>query len=109
MTHRISKLADFPGGIGARLRRHARPSKVRHWHVDALTGAGRLVAAGAFIDGTECAIIVRLVQGQGTRIPIPGFGSSDCRRCSAHLAQIPSRRNLENLLRRLGAGTIWLA
>ena len=101
--------ARGPGGIGARLRRHARPSKVWHWHVDALTGAGRLVAAGAFIDGTECAIMVRIVQGQGTRIPIPGFGSSDCRRCSAHLAQIPSRRNLENLLRRLGAGTIWLA
>ena len=101
--------ARGPGSIGARLRRHARPSKVRHWHVDELTGAGQVMAMGACIDGTECALMERLCQGRGIRIPVPGFGSSDCRHCSAHLAEIPTRRNLENLLRRLGAGAIWLA
>ena len=101
--------ANGPGGIGARLRRHERPSKVRHWHVDALTAAAPVIAAGAFVGGAECAIMERLMNGRGAQIPIPGFGSTDCRHCSAHLAQIPDARNLENLLRRLGAGTIWLA
>ena len=100
--------ANGPGGIGARLRRHARPSKVRHWHIDALTAAGKGIAAGAFIGGSECAILERLSRGRGTQIPVPGFGSTDCRHCSAHLAQIPDGRKLENLLRRLGADSIWL-
>ena len=100
--------ARGPGGIGARVRRHGRPSKVRHWHVDELTAARRLAAAGAFKDGTECDIMERPRRSQGTRIPIPGLGRSDCRHCSAHLAEFPPRRNLEYLLRRLGASAIWL-
>ena len=101
--------ANGPGGIGARLRRHERPSKVRHWHVDALTAAAPVIAAGAFVGGAECEIMERLSRGRGAQIPIPGFGSTDCRHCSAHLAQILDARNLEYLFRRLGAGVIWLA
>lgn len=101
--------ANGPGGIGARLRRHARPSKVRHWHVDALTAAGAVIGAGAFISGSECEIMERLSRSRGAQIPVPGFGSSDCRHCSAHLVMLPAARNLEYLLRRLGAGVIWLA
>ncbi len=101
--------ANGPGGIGARLRRHARPSKVRHWHVDALTAAGEIIAAGAFIEGSECGIMERLGRGCGAQIPAPGFGSTDCHHCAAHLAMIPAERNLGNLLRRLGADSIWLA
>ncbi len=100
--------ANGPGGIGARLLRHARPSKVRHWHVDALTAAGAVIAAGAFIEGSECEIMKQLNRGRGAQIPIPGFGSTDCRHCSAHLVMIPAARNLDNLLRRLGADHIWL-
>ncbi len=67
------------------------------------------MGAGAFIGGRECDIMERLSRGRGTQIPIPGFGSSDCHHCNAHLAQIPDGRNLQNLLHRLGAGAIWLA
>jgi Uri superfamily endonuclease len=101
--------ANGPGGIGARLRRHARPSKVRHWHIDALTAAAPVVAAGAFVGGAECEIMDRLIQGRWVQILAAGFGSTDCRHCSAHLAKVPAACNLENLLRRLGAGAIWLA
>lgn len=101
--------ANAPGGIGARLQRHARPSKLHHWHVDALTSGGRVIGAGAFVGGNECQIMGGLIRGQGAQIPLPGFGSSDCRDCEAHLVRIPEKRNLKNLLRRLGADTIWLA
>jgi Uri superfamily endonuclease len=89
--------ARGPGGLRARLARHMRPQKRAHWHIDQLTSAARIL--GAFIDeaGDECALNAAL-----DRLPTPirGFGSSDCRRCAAHLrfwpqgAALPS--GLEN-------------
>lgn len=74
--------ARGPGGLRARLARHMRPQKRAHWHIDQLTSAARIL--GAFIDeaGDECALNAAL-----DRLPTPiaGFGSSDCRRCAAHL------------------------
>jgi len=74
--------ARGPGGLRARLARHMRPQKRAHWHIDQLTSAARIL--GAFIDeaGDECALNAAL-----DRLPAPvaGFGSSDCRRCAAHL------------------------
>ena len=101
--------ANGPGGIGARLQRHARPSELRHWHVDALTGNGRVIGVGAFAGGHECLVMDGLARVRGAQIPLPGFGSSDCRVCEAHLVRIPEERNLKNLFRRLRADTIWLA
>jgi Uri superfamily endonuclease len=74
--------ARGPGGLRARLARHMRPQKRAHWHIDQLTSAARIL--GAFVDeaGDECALNAAL-----DRLPTPivGFGSSDCRRCAAHL------------------------
>jgi Uri superfamily endonuclease len=74
--------ARGPGGLRARLARHMRPQKRAHWHIDQLTSAARIL--GAFINeaGDECALSAAL-----DRLPAPvaGFGSSDCRRCAAHL------------------------
>ncbi|MGJ0505005.1 MAG: GIY-YIG nuclease family protein [Methylocystis sp.] len=74
--------ARGPGGLRARLARHMRPQKRAHWHIDQITSAARIL--GAFIDeaGDECALNAAL-----DRLPAPvaGFGSSDCRRCAAHL------------------------
>lgn len=74
--------ARGPGGLRARLARQMRPQKRAHWHIDQLTSAARIL--GAFIDeaSDECALNAAL-----DRLPTPiaGFGSSDCRRCAAHL------------------------
>ena len=73
------------GGIRARLRRHFRQDKTIHWHVDELTNASAQMAALAIPDGSECEIVERLQQS-GLFVPaLAGFGSSDCRRCMAHL------------------------
>ncbi|MGJ0452559.1 MAG: GIY-YIG nuclease family protein [Methylocystis sp.] len=82
------------GGLRARLARHMRPHKRAHWHIDQLTAAASLL--GAFVEeqGDECALNAALTD---LPIPIAGFGSSDCRRCAAHLrfwpegAALPSR------------------
>jgi len=89
--------ARGPGGLAARLARHMRRGKRRHWHVDQLTEAG--VVEGAWIEegGDECALNTRL---GAFPVPLEGFGASDCPRCRAHLrawptnpsARLPSRR-----------------
>jgi Uri superfamily endonuclease len=98
-----------PGGILARLTRHARRNKPRHWHVDELTGAGRVVAAAGFTGESECGIMDRISALRGMQIPIEGFGSSDCRHCAAHLALLPGGIGPARLLSRLSPDAIWLA
>ena len=74
-----------PGGIRARVRRHARKGKRRHWHIDHLTEAGTLRAALALPGMGECDVLGTLLALPGVTVPVPGFGSSDCRACPAHL------------------------
>jgi Uri superfamily endonuclease len=77
------------GGIGARVARHLRPGKPKRWHVDRLTAAGRITAIGVLPGGRECDLLARVLDAPGARVPVAGFGSSDCRRCPAHLASVP--------------------
>src|SRR6516225_6486489 len=49
--------AKGSGGIRARLSRHMRPGKVIHWHVDLLTGAGRVAGAWIFPGCDECELV----------------------------------------------------
>ncbi len=74
-----------PGGIRARCRRHLDRRVKRHWHVDWLTSAADGLQVMSFPGGRECALIETLIAGLPARCPIPGFGSSDCHRCPAHL------------------------
>ena len=81
--------ARGPGGIRARAARHLRRDKAVRWHVDRLTVAGRVVAVHAEPGGGGCALFDRLRALPGVSVPVPGFGSSDCRHCPAHLARVP--------------------
>ena len=78
-----------PGGLPARLRRHLRAEKRLHWHVDYLTTAG--TAEGIFVlpGGCECELVDHALRLPAVNAPVAGFGSSDCRRCAAHLLAIP--------------------
>ena len=42
------------------------------------------------VEGLECDLASNLMAQQGASVPVPGFGSSDCRRCSAHLVALPN-------------------
>lgn len=86
-TYLYAGSANGPGGIAARVSRHLRRNKKPHWHVDTLTVAAREVTALAFPGGSECALVERLVKA-GYEAPLPGFGSSDCRSCPAHLLRL---------------------
>ena len=80
------------GGIRGRVKRHLRRGKPPHWHVDRLTEAARAMVAIAFAGGDECALIQALLARPRFHADIPGFGSTDCRVCPAHLLTVgPSR------------------
>ena len=76
-----------PGGLKARLARHLRREKAAHWHVDHLTVKADRLECLAFPGGDECSLRARFEAALGLSVPLAGFGSSDCRKCSSHLLQ----------------------
>ena len=73
-----------PGGLRARLARHMASGKGVHWHVDRLTEAGQVSGAWIVPFGRECALVAGLAF---LPLPVPGFGSTDCRCCKSHLLE----------------------
>jgi Uri superfamily endonuclease len=86
-----------PGGIRARVRRHLTRTKSLHWHVDRLTNSGQVISVIPIPGGHECEIIAVALRLPGVRVPVLGFGSSDCRMCPAHLLQLPDEFEAENV------------
>lgn len=81
-------------GVEARVRRHLRAHKRRHWHLDYILPLGQPSAAiiGHTDDSLECPLARRLeLQFQ----VVPRFGSSDCR-CLGHLFHSPEQASLED-------------
>jgi Uri superfamily endonuclease len=87
-TYAYCGSARGPGGIRARVARHLRTAEKAHWHVDRLTAAGAVTAVALAPGGSECALFAAVSCLPGARVPAPGFGSSDCRTCAAHLARV---------------------
>jgi Uri superfamily endonuclease len=63
-----------------------RKGKLVHWHIDQLTERGAVTGAWIVPKGRECDLVTMLAR---LPMPIPGFGSSDCRRCRSHLLYCP--------------------
>ena len=89
------------GGLGARLRRHARQEKRQHWHIDRLLAAGQLVSVVARIgpERIECQTAAAVAALPGGALPVARFGASDCR-CAAHLVHFAAWPDL-------GLGSNW--
>ncbi|HPE48680.1 MAG TPA: GIY-YIG nuclease family protein [Hyphomonas sp.] len=87
-TYLYAGSAWGPGGIAARIKRHFRPDKKLHWHVDRLTVQASALAAIAVPDGNECDLVRRLLAMEGIRTALDGFGSTDCRTCRSHLLSL---------------------
>ena len=81
--------ARGPGGIRARVARHLRRDKTKHWHVDHLTARGRIAGVITAPGGSECALARVALKFKSVAAPVAGFGSSDCRICPAHLLRLP--------------------
>jgi len=74
-----------PGGVLARVSRHCRPDKARHWHIDYLRES--LSPRGAWYSHATQRLEHRWAQALGAMpgaLPVARFGCSDCR-CESHL------------------------
>lgn len=91
--------ARGPGGIRARVGRHLKAGKTLRWHVDRLTEAGRITGVIVAPDGDECDLFDGLRSRLRGAVPVAGFGSSDCRRCPAHLLSIPDQKDVMQSIR----------
>ena len=84
-----------PGGLAARLGRHARQEKKMHWHIDYLRPFAKIERVWLQITGerAECQWAMAARRMPDARVLVPRFGSSDCR-CPAHLTYYPERPQL---------------
>lgn len=80
--------ARGPGGLSARIGRHRRRDKPVHWHVDQVTTKATVLRAGVSFDRNECDLVRLLLSQSGVSVPVPGFGSSDCRICESHFLML---------------------
>jgi len=80
--------AHGPGGIRARVRRHLTADKARRWHIDHVTNIHPPALVIVVAGGNECGLIEAALAWEGTEVPAPGLGSSDCKTCPAHLVRL---------------------
>lgn len=82
------------GGLKARTDRHRRSSKKNHWHVDFLLEHATIIEIWFSHDirVREHDWAQELAGTTGARVPVPGFGSQDCKAgCWSHLVNLPFR------------------
>ncbi|RMF86997.1 MAG: GIY-YIG nuclease family protein [Nitrospinota bacterium] len=81
-----------PGGLRGRISHHLCPLARPHWHIDYLRQAALLEEVWFAIGKSQEHAWATLLQGMtGTDIPMPRFGSSDCR-CASHLFHLSLQR-----------------
>ena len=83
-------------GLEARVNRHLRKDKKRHWHIDYLLEKATVtrVILAESERRNECAVAESL---QGRFDSVPGFGCSDCQ-CRSHLFLATNKRRLESTI-----------
>ena len=97
-----------PGGLAARVERHLRYHKTRHWHIDHLiwaTTVREVWYSQRQRDLEHCWAQAALDQPAARNL-LRGFGASDCH-CLSHLVRIPTREAVKTLFNALEA-KVWI-
>ena len=97
-----------PGGLAARVSRHLRCHKTRHWHIDHLiwaTTVREVWYSQRQRDLEHCWAQAALDQPAARNL-LRGFGASDCQ-CLSHLVRFPTREAVKTLFNALEA-KVWI-
>jgi Uri superfamily endonuclease len=89
-----------PGGIRARVSRHLRIDKQKHWHVDVLRPECQVEGVCWTAGGCrlECAWVRALLALPEACVPARGFGAGDCTAgCPAHLVRLERSRRISQI------------
>ena len=97
-----------PGGLAARVERHLRYHKTRHWHIDHLIWATtvREVWYSQRQRNLEHCWAQSALDQSAARNLLRGFGASDCQ-CLSHLVRFPTRESVKILFNALEA-KVWI-
>ncbi len=93
-TYTGSAMGKGKAPLKRRISRHLTKEKQKHWHIDYLlanqsTQVTAVVAAQTN-KRLECAINQQLKETRKARVPVRGFGASDCKEnCTSHLLFFP--------------------
>ncbi|QCQ21167.1 GIY-YIG nuclease family protein [Desulfoglaeba alkanexedens] len=92
-----------PGGVQARITRHCRKTKPKHWHIDYLRE--HVNPLFAWYSNEPIKLEHRWAQAlsemEGTS-PVRGFGSTDCR-CLSHLFVMKKKPSLTQFASAVGS------
>ncbi len=94
-----------PGGVRARLGRHLRQEKRMRWHIDYLRAVATVRGAWVLYGKKrrEHDLAQALLGFPGHKIPLDGFGASDCS-CKTHLIGFCRPVTLRRFQREFGSG-----
>jgi Uri superfamily endonuclease len=97
-----------PGGLMARIERHLRKKKRRHWHIDYLLAKISVQRVWYIVADRklEHRWAAALLSQSGATIAMPGFGASDCS-CKSHLLYFRNHTDVDAACRKL-LPQIWL-
>jgi len=105
-TYTGSALGKGASSLKHRIARHLRKEKWRFWHIDYLL-ADKSVSVEAVIvaetnENMECKTNQHIKTIVGAKVPVKGFGASDCRKnCESHLLYFPEIENADFLVQKL--------
>ena len=102
-TYTGSALGKGASSLKHRIIRHMRKEKWRFWHIDYLLADENVSVEAVIVVETnekmECKANQHIKTIRGAKVPVKGFGASDCQKnCKSHLLHFPKIRNADCLL-----------
>ncbi len=93
-TYTGSALGKGASSLKHRIARHLRKDKRKFWHIDYLLADENVSVEAVIVAETnenmECKTNQHIKTIMGAKVPVKGFGASDCRKnCESHLLFYP--------------------
>ena len=101
-----SALGKGATNLKHRIVRHLRKEKRMFWHIDYLLADKNVSVEAVIVVETdkkmECNLNSYLKKIKGAKVPVNGFGASDCKKkCGSHLLYFPEIKNVDWLVQKI--------